>query len=299
MLNQTYRNLEIILIDDGSPDDSGKICDQYAAVDERIRVIHTENRGVSAARNTGIRNSSGDIISFIDADDFIDNDFYSYLLDIMERTASDVTYCALRRIDKEDNPIGTGKDSDITKSFTSKEAIINCLQAREGFGLRIINAIYRKSVIPEFTEERIYAEDQEFIIRTLMNAGNISRGYIAKYNYRLYDSVEKTLDGYIGIENQLETLNNIQKILTDAEADNEVMKAYHDRCMKMDFTIIDKYCTQMKRDKALFRSLRKRLQSDLQNDYPGLKGHLAAWLAGIGEPVYQGVFRFKRMFRAW
>lgn len=72
VLSQTYQNLEIILVDDGSPDQCGTICDQYALKDNRIRVIHQENQGLSGARNTGIDLVTGEYITFIDSDDFID-----------------------------------------------------------------------------------------------------------------------------------------------------------------------------------------------------------------------------------
>ena len=70
LLNQTYKNLEIILIDDGSPDNSGKMCDAFERNDQRIYVIHQTNRGVSAARNAGIRVATGEYICFVDADDW-------------------------------------------------------------------------------------------------------------------------------------------------------------------------------------------------------------------------------------
>lgn len=77
ILTQTYDNFELILIDDGSTDRSGEICDRYAETDERITVIHKENGGVSAARNTGIDIAKGEYITFIDSDDYIDTDFFS------------------------------------------------------------------------------------------------------------------------------------------------------------------------------------------------------------------------------
>ena len=83
LINQTYRNLEIILVDDGSPDNSGAICDEYAKLDSRIKVIHKENGGVSSARNVGLDNASGEYIGFIDADDYIDLQMYEVLCNNM------------------------------------------------------------------------------------------------------------------------------------------------------------------------------------------------------------------------
>ena len=81
ILNQTYRQLEIILIDDGSPDRCGEICDRYASQDSRIQVIHQSNAGLSAARNAGMDIATGEYISFIDSDDYIDPHFYEKLLE--------------------------------------------------------------------------------------------------------------------------------------------------------------------------------------------------------------------------
>ena len=75
IINQTYKNLEIILVDDGSPDNCGVICDEYAAQDSRIRVIHKENGGVSSARNAGLDICTGDYIGFVDSDDWIESDW--------------------------------------------------------------------------------------------------------------------------------------------------------------------------------------------------------------------------------
>ncbi len=79
IINQTYKNLEIILVDDGSPDNCGQICDEYAEKDSRIKVIHKENHGVSAARNTGIDIAAGEYLGFVDSDDWIEKDMYELL----------------------------------------------------------------------------------------------------------------------------------------------------------------------------------------------------------------------------
>lgn len=97
ILNQTYKNLEIILVDDGSDDRSGAICDSYGQQDDRIKVLHTKNKGPSYARNCGLNIARGDYIGFIDSDDYVADDMYEKLLSYMERDV-DITSCATLRI---------------------------------------------------------------------------------------------------------------------------------------------------------------------------------------------------------
>ena len=80
VINQTYKNLEILLVNDGSTDTSGEICDNYAQQDERIKVIHKKNGGLSSARNAGLDISKGDFIGFLDSDDFIALEYYEICL---------------------------------------------------------------------------------------------------------------------------------------------------------------------------------------------------------------------------
>lgn len=103
IVNQTYKNLEIILIDDGSPDNCPKICDEWAEKDDRIKVIHKENGGVSSARNAGLDLSSGDFIGFVDADDYVNENTYSFLIDDLIKHQSDVSMCSINFLDKNGN----------------------------------------------------------------------------------------------------------------------------------------------------------------------------------------------------
>lgn len=95
---QSYRNLEIIVVDDGSPDDCGAICDEYAARDERICVIHKQNGGVSSARNAGLAVAGGEWIGWVDSDDWIEPDMYEYLLSNVLEYGADICVCGRQEV---------------------------------------------------------------------------------------------------------------------------------------------------------------------------------------------------------
>lgn len=101
ILAQTYQNLEIILVDDGSPDRSGAICDEYARRDSRLKAIHRENGGVSEARNTGLDVATGEYIGFVDSDDWIEPNMYEELLRAALEYRADMAICCVEKIRKD------------------------------------------------------------------------------------------------------------------------------------------------------------------------------------------------------
>lgn len=103
--NQTYRNLEILLVDDGSTDGSGTICDEFAEKDSRIRVFHKENGGSSSARNLGIENATGEYLGFIDSDDFIEPDMYELLANAIQKHRVKMAQISRDEIDEEGNKL--------------------------------------------------------------------------------------------------------------------------------------------------------------------------------------------------
>ena len=128
IINQTYKNLEIILVDDGSPDNCGKICDEYAKKDKRIKVIHKKNGGLSDARNAGIDLAKGKYIGFVDSDDYIEKDMYSYLYNLVLENNAQISICNWyevnenERIDKniKFNDFTIGKDRAIEMLIQDK-----------------------------------------------------------------------------------------------------------------------------------------------------------------------------------
>ena len=128
ILEQTYKNLEIILIDDGTKDSSGMICDDYAKKDNRIKVIHQKNMGLSGARNTGLKNSTGDLITFVDSDDFIDNKMFETMLLSIKENDADIVECGTIFCDENGNYIrdNTLNEVKIYKNeYQIKELLMN------------------------------------------------------------------------------------------------------------------------------------------------------------------------------
>ena len=95
VLAQTYRDIQVILVDDGSPDSCGAICDEFAGEDERVEVVHQENAGLSSAWNAGLRAAKGEFIGFVDSDDFVEPDMFEYLLCGLKAAGSDVAVCGI------------------------------------------------------------------------------------------------------------------------------------------------------------------------------------------------------------
>ena len=98
IINQSYKNLEIILVDDGATDNSGKICDELAKLDNRIKVYHKENGGLSDARNYGVERATGEYIGFVDSDDYIDPKMYEKLYEAIKKENVDVVECSFKII---------------------------------------------------------------------------------------------------------------------------------------------------------------------------------------------------------
>jgi glycosyltransferase involved in cell wall biosynthesis len=121
IINQTYTNLEIILVDDGSPDNCGIICDKYAVSDSRIKVIHKPNGGLSDARNAGLDVATGEYIGFIDSDDFIHPGMYENLLKRAGKYNADIAQCSFRRVTGDEMVEATQSDNE--KVISNLEAL--------------------------------------------------------------------------------------------------------------------------------------------------------------------------------
>ena len=144
IISQTYKNLEIIVVDDGSRDYTGEILDNYAKKDRRIKVIHKENGGVSSARNKGIEAAEGDYIGFIDGDDLIEPEMYKTLVDLLEEENADIAHCGYQMVfpDRIDYYHNTGK-----KKIQTTEEGLKDLLSGEMIEPGLVNKLYKKELI--------------------------------------------------------------------------------------------------------------------------------------------------------
>lgn len=181
IINQTYTNLEIILVNDGSTDNSGKLCDELAKKDERIRVIHKENGGLSDARNRGIDEAESDLVGFIDSDDYIDSDMYEVLLKKLNDTDADLSMCAL--YDVYNNTPEAQVTNKETWKLSSEQAIKMVMEAKI-LSVTAVNKLYRKSLFTDLKfEVGKIAEDAFIMIKLLDKCEKIVATNEKKYYY--------------------------------------------------------------------------------------------------------------------
>lgn len=181
ILSQDHPELEVILIDDGSTDDSGAICDEWAARDSRIRVIHQKNGGAAAAKNAGLRAATGTYLSFVDSDDYLEPGAYSHMLGLLQRHEADVVQCAFRDVyrDRTEDQIHIeGRTVFSTLEYLTRYTTDwTC-------GL-LWDKLYRRAIFDDiFFEEGHKIDDEYFTYRGIMNADKVVCDERIIYNYR-------------------------------------------------------------------------------------------------------------------
>ena len=194
VLSQSLENLELILVDDGSPDSCGTVCDAFSALDSRIHVVHQENRGVSFARNKGVSLAKGKYLLFLDADDFLYKDTLLFLFDFAERNQSDITLFEYRQGGKVFH-LFDGADVNCFDSSSLKKLFCATVLPKKKEGVLLSGIcckFYRTDFIKQnelkFAENITSAEDQLFFLACLNEKPLVS--YCARpfYEYRLVNN---------------------------------------------------------------------------------------------------------------
>lgn len=213
IVQQTYENLEIILVDDGSPDTCPEKCDNWAERDSRINVIHKKNGGLSDARNAGMHTATGQYIAFVDSDDWIEKTYIESLYRAIQENGAEISACDVREVYcKADVPTVCDTSARTTKS-TPEEALGELLKGRT-FRAVAWNKLYRAELLKDeqFEVGRLH-EDEFFSYRIFDKAASLTYTDLPLYNYRQREGSIMTtltikrldsLEAYLGRLNLLE-----------------------------------------------------------------------------------------------
>jgi len=269
IVNQTYKNLEIILVDDGSPDNCPEMCDRWAEKDNRIKVIHKENGGLSDARNAGLEIAAGDYISFIDSDDWIDLQTYLLVIDKMLETDSDIGSFDYISV-KDDSFIADNTDDFLI--LNSEEGIL-CTINNNLIKTVAWNKVYHKRILTDLRFEFGKTnEDEFFTFRALDKAERIvflkrqcyyyfqrSSSIMGSYSIKRLDM----LDGVY--ERMVFTKANYPHIYVNAKTCFSLCCVYHYQML-----LKNKNMDSYKEAKHKIKTLRKKAKVTFReiNNYP-------------------------------
>lgn len=211
VLDQTYTKIEILLIDDGSTDDSPRICDTYALKDNRIKVIHQQNQGAAVARNTGLENATGEYIVFVDSDDFINEKMIEKLYIALKQTDSDLSICNFKYTSENGKEIAL-KETDIKNEVLYTEEIIDKLFQNNNCGYIVIwNKMYKKDLWKQIRYPvGVIYEDEAVIHHIFSKCKKVATISDELYYYRQVSGSimhsernEKNLDKYLALADRL------------------------------------------------------------------------------------------------
>lgn len=213
LINQSYKNLEIILINDGSCDESLKICNKYARIDNRIKIINQENKGVSFSRNKGIEISAGEYISFVDSDDTLDNNYFSNLIKSSINNDADIVISNIRCIDDNNEFYPYGKIN--FEQNINKESLIQKLLNFE-IGNAVWGKLFRKKTILniKFKNLRIN-EDFIYFWESVINSNKFVLNMNSYYNY--YISTCNSLTKRSFNKENMSLITHIEKVKNDID----------------------------------------------------------------------------------
>jgi len=261
IISQTYKNLEIIVVDDGSRDHTGEILDNYAKKDRRIKVIHKENGGVSSARNKGIEVAEGDYIGFIDGDDLIEPEMYKILVDLLEEENADIAHCGYQMVfpDRVDYYHNTGK-----KKIQTTEEGLKDLLSGEIIEPGLVNKLYKKELIKNCRLDETVKINEDLLMNyQLFKLSQKSVYYdITPYSYMIRSSSATGANSLITKrEDSLRVLNQIK----DDCINNNLLPTIYKRYIYLLMAI----CRDDLKDRLYMeyqKKQRKKLKKELKTD---------------------------------
>lgn len=276
LIHQTYRNIEIILVDDGSTDRSKEICDAYAKEDFRIRVIHQENQGLSQTRRNGLEIAKADYVVFVDSDDYVDERFVEKLWKLMENNV-DMALVGFKNIDE------TGKIVPIKpekSEILEKEDMLDRFLLQKPYINAMWNKCYKKEILEKIDfPSGILFEDFAVIYRIIDQCGRIALSSETLYNYRIREDSIMTQEFTLKKMDLIKNSDDMKSYMYKFYPQKTSLIAYCD--MYCCFTTLRRMVLSKKRYKEQEQELRIRALKDA-SEIRGLKEVTIKDKAGIG-----------------
>lgn len=288
-LNQSYKNLEILLIDDGSTDNSGKICDEYSKKDNRIKVFHKKNGGAASAKNFGVKKAVGKFICFIDSDDIVEKDYVEYLYSLISKENADLSIgCYTVKSNNKEYNIGKNQiDSILSSKDCLKKLLLD-----DGITVSLCAKLYKKNILKSiyFPENFMY-EDDATMYSIIMKCKTISYGNKSIYTYYIRNNSVMTKDFTDKRLVILKYANNMKKEILFMYPD---LKSFVDRKFIMyNFSILRQLVVsslneeQLQIKKNIVHFLKSNSSLILKSKYYSLKEKIAVSSLLFGEKFYR------------
>jgi glycosyltransferase involved in cell wall biosynthesis len=243
ILNQTFTDFELLLIDDGSPDKSGQICDEYAQKDSRIQVFHKENGGVSSARNTGLDNAKGKWIAFIDSDDWVDGTYLEHLLEGDEDVELRVMGLMVQNVKQKWKKQATREELFLINDFWRFYELYMLYTVFTGppVKLFLLSVINKNSI--RFDTSLSYGEDVIFNLQYLQYIRSISVKNYTEYYYRNtgYSSLSKTTFS----ERYEKFINNLEQVILPLLNDKRLVSTFNNYLANEYLSLYRQYLKQL------------------------------------------------------
>ncbi len=296
VLKQTYKNFELLLIDDGSTDNSPALCDYYSQVDSRVRVIHKSNGGQGTARNIGIEVSEGDFIAFLDSDDYWHELFLEKMSRLLFSEESDIAICQFQYIDEEEVLLQKRENTGRIENCSGIEAVQYMLYWTK-FGVAPWAKLFKKELWRDirYVEDRIY-EDLATTYRVVEHAKRVTYIDMTYMYYR----VRKGSDIHRSFEiRKMKTLDTAHDILDYTKVNlPEAYQAAQSRMVATAFFLLmqmnpkeEKYENEQR---ACIEEIRKLRWNVLKDRNSRKKTRVAAGLSYFGIPVVRYIFKMKK-----
>ncbi|MGI6501348.1 MAG: glycosyltransferase family 2 protein [Anaerostipes sp.] len=281
VVNQTYKNLEIILVDDGSKDDSGRICDEICLKDRRIKVIHQKNGGLSAARNSGLAIAQGAYLFFLDSDDYLPLNSIESLYKLTLINQAQIAICNMIRTSKR-REINIGNNKCATKEMNSRAALLEMLYGN-AFSTSACGKLFEKELFTnvEFPVGK-FSEDLFTIYKVILKAKAIV--YTEYIGYYYYFRNEGSLVVTTYKEKHLEALEAVDNIKRDLNSkNNDIRAAISNQYINVIYDIVSRKPTvQEFNNKTIVNALKENRKIEVFNSKAPKRLRLFAMLSFLG-----------------